>query len=77
MGGHHLPCPRHRHRGDRQYHPAREGIEFGKRSYVPGSENRVVVMMNGQVNAIIVDLPNKNISMEKAGDRFHVLPGHR
>jgi NitT/TauT family transport system substrate-binding protein len=52
-----------------------EGIEFGQRSYVPGSENRIVAMMNGQINATIVDLSNKNILMEKAGDRFHVLPG--
>ena len=32
-------------------------------------------MMNGQINATIVDLSNKNILMAKAGDRFHVLPG--
>jgi NitT/TauT family transport system substrate-binding protein len=53
----------------------REGIAFGERSYVPGSENRIVAMMNGQIKATIVDLSNKNILMEKAGDRFHVLPG--
>ncbi len=53
----------------------REGIELGKRSYIPGSENRIVAMMRGQVKASIVDLSNKNILMEKAGDRFHVLPG--
>ncbi|MHB2170050.1 ABC transporter substrate-binding protein [Alsobacter sp. R-9] len=53
----------------------REGIQFGERSYVPGSENRVIGMMKGQINATIVDLANKNLLMEKAGDRFHVLPG--
>jgi NitT/TauT family transport system substrate-binding protein len=53
----------------------REGITFGQRSYVPGSENRIVAMMKGQINATIVDLSNKNILMSKAGDRFHVLPG--
>lgn len=53
----------------------REGIKFGQRSYVPGSENRIVAMMKGQINATIVDLSNKNILMAKAGDRFHVLPG--
>ncbi|MDH4248840.1 MAG: ABC transporter substrate-binding protein [Deltaproteobacteria bacterium] len=53
----------------------REKIEFGTRSYVPGSENRIVAMMKGQINATIVDLANKNILMSKAGDRFHVLPG--
>ncbi len=53
----------------------REGIQFGDRSYVPGSENRIVAMMRGQIKASIVDLANKNILMEKAGDRFHILPG--
>jgi NitT/TauT family transport system substrate-binding protein len=53
----------------------REGIEFGPRSYVPGSENRIIGMVNGQINATIVDLANKNKLMEMAGDRFHILPG--
>ena len=53
----------------------RENISFGQRSYVPGSENRVIAMMNGQIKATIVDLANKNLLMSKAGDRFHVLPG--
>lgn len=53
----------------------REGIKFGERSYVPGSENRIVGMMKGQIKASIVDLANKNVLMEKAGDKFHVLPG--
>lgn len=53
----------------------REGITLGQRSYVPGSENRIVGMMKGQINATIVDLSNKNILMEKAGEKFHVLPG--
>jgi NitT/TauT family transport system substrate-binding protein len=53
----------------------REGITFGQKSFVPGSENRIVAMMKGQVNCTVVDLSNKNILMEKAGDRFHVLPG--
>lgn len=53
----------------------REGIEFGDRSYVPGSENRIIAMMNGQIKATIVDLANKNVLLAKAGDRFHVLPG--
>lgn len=53
----------------------REGIQFGDRSYVPGSENRIIAMMRGQIKATIVDLANKNVLMEKAGDRFHILPG--
>ncbi|MHA1553720.1 MAG: ABC transporter substrate-binding protein, partial [Alphaproteobacteria bacterium] len=52
----------------------REGITFGPRSYVPGSENRIILMMKGQVDASIVDLSNKNILMDKAGDTFGVLP---
>ncbi|KFC69359.1 NMT1/THI5 like protein [Bosea sp. LC85] len=53
----------------------REGIQFGERSYVPGSENRIIGMMKGQIKATIVDLANKDLLLEKAGDRFHVLPG--
>lgn len=53
----------------------REGITIGERSYVPGSENRIVAMMRGQLKASIVDLSNKNLLLSKAGDRFHVLPG--
>jgi NitT/TauT family transport system substrate-binding protein len=53
----------------------REGIQFGDRSYVPGSENRIVGMMKGQIKATIVDLASKNKLMDMAGDRFHVLPG--
>ena len=54
---------------------AREGIEFGERSYVPGSGNRVVALLNGTIKATILDLANKNVIMEQASDRFHVLPG--
>lgn len=53
----------------------REGIQFGERSYVPGSENRIIAMMKGQIKATIIDLANKNTLMEKAGGRFHTLPG--
>jgi NitT/TauT family transport system substrate-binding protein len=53
---------------------ARNGISFGERSYVPGSENRIIAMMNGQIKATIVDLANKNKLLEMAGDKFHVLP---
>lgn len=53
----------------------REGIQFGERSYVPGSENRIIAMTKGQIKASIVDLANKNKLMAMAGDKFHVLPG--
>tara|TARA_R110002096_G_scaffold97378_1_gene217124 strand:+ start:1781 stop:2743 length:963 start_codon:yes stop_codon:yes gene_type:complete len=52
----------------------REGIKLGERSYVPGSENRVVALMAGQAKATILDLSNKNKIIAKAGDRFHALP---
>lgn len=52
----------------------KEGIQFGERSYVPGSENRIIAMMKGQIKATIVDLANKNTLMEKGGDKFRVLP---
>jgi len=53
----------------------REGIEFGQRSYVPGSQNRVIALLNGTINATILDLSNKNKVLEQAPDKFHVLPG--
>lgn len=53
----------------------REGIRFGDRSYVPGSENRAIGMIKGQINATILDLANKNQLMEKAPGRFTILPG--
>ena len=52
----------------------RAGIKFGDRSYVPGSNNRVVAMMAGQGKATILDLSNKNKIVAQAGDRFHALP---
>jgi len=54
---------------------AREGIEFGERSYVAGSGNRVVALLNGTIKATILDLSNKNRILEEAPDQFHVLPG--
>jgi NitT/TauT family transport system substrate-binding protein len=52
----------------------RAGIKFGDRSYVPGSNNRVVAMMAGQGKATILDLSNKNKLVAQASDRFHALP---
>ncbi len=52
----------------------RLGIKFGKRSYVPGSANRVAALMAGQADATIIDLSNKNKLMKIASDKFNVLP---
>lgn len=52
----------------------RLGIEFGERSYVPGSSNRVAALLGGQANATIIDLSNTNkLKRGPAGDRFNVL----
>ena len=53
----------------------RQNITFGQRNYISGSDNRIVALMNGQIKATILDLPNTKILMEKAGDRFATLPG--
>ncbi|MFK7997035.1 MAG: ABC transporter substrate-binding protein [Granulosicoccus sp.] len=49
-------------------------IKFGKRSYVPGSSNRVVALVAGQADATIIDLSNKNKIMRQHSDKFNVLP---
>ena len=54
---------------------AREGITLGERTYVSGSGNRVIALMNGTIKATILDLCNKNKIIEEAPDKFHVLPG--
>ena len=50
------------------------GITLGKRSYMPGSANRIVALVAGQTDASIVDLANKNKLMKQHGDNFNVLP---
>ena len=50
------------------------GIKLGKRSYVPGSANRIVALIAGQTDATIVDLSNKNKLVKQQGDKFNVLP---
>jgi NitT/TauT family transport system substrate-binding protein len=52
----------------------KEGITFGERSYVPGSDKRVLAMLAGQGKATILDLSNRNKIIEEAGDRFNSLP---
>ncbi|RYE51841.1 MAG: ABC transporter substrate-binding protein [Hyphomicrobiales bacterium] len=52
----------------------RAGIKFGERSYVPGSDKRVIAMLGGQGEATILDLSNKNKLIAEAPDRFHALP---
>ncbi|MDH3263364.1 MAG: ABC transporter substrate-binding protein [Paracoccaceae bacterium] len=50
------------------------GIQFGERSYVSGSANRVAALLAGQAEATIIDLANKNRIMREHGEQFNVLP---
>lgn len=52
----------------------KEGIKFGEISYVPGSEVRAVALMKGNIKATLLDLANKNLVMQQAPGKFHVLP---
>ncbi len=49
-------------------------MKFGNRSYVPGSGNRVALLLGGKTDATIIDLSNKNKLMKAHGDKFNVLP---
>jgi NitT/TauT family transport system substrate-binding protein len=52
----------------------KEGIKFGKVSFVPGAEVRATALLRGNVKAAMLDIPNKNFVMAKAPGRFNVLP---
>jgi ABC-type nitrate/sulfonate/bicarbonate transport system substrate-binding protein len=51
------------------------GIKFGEISYLVGSDNRAVAMLGGQMKASVLDPQNTRVVMEKAPDKFHILPG--
>jgi NitT/TauT family transport system substrate-binding protein len=51
-----------------------EGIEFGKISYVPGSEVRATALLRGNVKAAVLDIPNKNYVMAEEPGKFALLP---
>jgi NitT/TauT family transport system substrate-binding protein len=51
----------------------REGITLGTPNFVPGSENRVVALTQGHIDAALIDLLNKNMIMEEHPDDFRVL----
>jgi NitT/TauT family transport system substrate-binding protein len=51
-----------------------EGIEFGEISYVSSSEIRANALLRGNVQATMLDIPNKNYVMSEAPGQFHVLP---
>jgi NitT/TauT family transport system substrate-binding protein len=51
-----------------------EGIEFSEISFVPGAEVRATALLQGNVSATFLDIPNRNFVMDEAPDRFHQLP---
>ena len=51
----------------------RKGIEYGNISYVPGSEVRATALIQGHVNATIVDSTNWRIVQDKGGGKFKLL----
>ncbi len=50
------------------------GIEYSNMSYVPGSEVRAGAMLQGTINASIVDSANFRLLQERGGDKFMRLP---
>lgn len=51
-----------------------EGIQFSELSYVPGAEVRATALLQGNVTATFLDIPNMNFVMSEEPDRFHQLP---
>jgi NitT/TauT family transport system substrate-binding protein len=52
----------------------KNGIKYGKISYVPGSEVRATAMLQGNIKATILDSYNKDFLMKEAPGKFKVLP---
>lgn len=52
----------------------RNGIQYSKISYVPGSEVRAGAMLKGTIRATIVDAANRRVLMDKGQGKFKVLP---
>jgi NitT/TauT family transport system substrate-binding protein len=52
----------------------KHGIKYSNVSYVPGAEVRAGAMLQGTINASIVDAASFRLLQEKAGDKFQRLP---
>ena len=50
------------------------GIEYSEVSYVPGSEVRAGAMLQGTIDASIVDAANFRLLQEQGGEKFQRLP---
>ncbi|ESR23134.1 hypothetical protein N177_3202 [Lutibaculum baratangense AMV1] len=53
---------------------SREGISYSNVSYIPGSEVRAGAMLQGRINATIVDAAAFRLLQEQGGDKFQRLP---
>ncbi len=53
---------------------SKHGIKYSNISYIPGSEVRAGAMLQGRINATIVDAANWRLLQEKGGDKFIRLP---
>lgn len=53
---------------------SQHGIEYSNLSYVPGAEVRAGAMLQGTVNATIVDAAGFRLLQEQGGDKFQRLP---
>src|ERR671913_1534359 len=51
-----------------------EDIEFSESTYVSSSEIRANALLRGNVQATMLDIPNKNYVMSESPGQFHVLP---
>jgi NitT/TauT family transport system substrate-binding protein len=52
----------------------KNGIEYESISYVPGSAVRAGAMLQGRINATIVDSERRRLLEQKGGGKFKVLP---
>ena len=50
------------------------GIKYSNMSYVPGAEVRAGAMLQGTINATIVDAASFRLLQEQGGDKFQRLP---
>lgn len=53
---------------------SRHGIEYSNLSYVPGAEVRAGAMLQGTINATVVDAAGFRLLQEQGGDKFQRLP---
>jgi NitT/TauT family transport system substrate-binding protein len=52
----------------------KHGIQYSNMSYVPGAEVRAGAMLQGTINASIVDAASFRLLQEQGGDKFQRLP---